>query len=292
MRFTKMHGLGNDYVFLDALRAPALATRPDLPDITRRISDRRRGVGSDGLIVVQQPTDAGARAGACARMRIFNADGSDGGRCGNGLRCVVKLVVERADASDPNDVRVEVAPGEVLRATAHTDDAGRVGAVTVDMGAPSFALADAPCDGSRLQPSSRGEPFVRAGELDGVVVSVGNPHFVVFFDGPIDGVDLRTLGPRTEHHPAFPERVNLQLVQVLAPNHARVRTWERGAGATEACGTGACAALAAGVRAGLLAPDAIITLPGGDLRISQDARTNRITQTGPATHVFDGEWGE
>ena len=285
MRFTKMHGLGNDYVFLDAFEDSSLAQRDDLPDLARAMSDRHRGVGADGLILVEPP----AAPGAHARMRIYHRDGSDGERCGNGLRCVVKLLVERGRAPT-GGLRVETTTGAVLNARAHTGADGRVDLVSVDMGPPSFDAASLPCDLGDLQLDAADPARVTIEGMDAVLVSVGNPHVVAFLDVPLEGVDLTDLGPRVERHRAFPRGVNLQIARVRAPGAVQVRTWERGAGMTNACGTGACAVLAAGVRLGILARDATITLPGGDLRVRWDERTNRIEQTGPAVEVFTGEW--
>jgi len=287
--FVKMHGLGNDYVFLDAVAEPALARRDDLPALARAMSARRRGVGADGLIIVSRPSEPGREADAAVRMRIFNADGSDGGMCGNGARCAVKLAIERGYATVAADVRIETEAG-VLIASAERDPHGRVTSATVDMGAPSFDPESLPADTSRLERAGDDPPRWRVGPVEGVLVSVGNPHVVAFFNDSIESVDLARIGPEVERHPAFPQRVNLQLAHVVDRSRALVRTWERGAGATAACGTGACAVLAAGVRLDMLDRVATITLPGGDLFVRWDEATGRISQSGPTTEVFRGEW--
>jgi len=288
--FVKMHGLGNDYVFLDAVAEPALARRDDLPALARALSDRRRGVGADGLILVSAPSDVGRKDAAAVRMRIFNADGSDGGMCGNGARCVVKLAVERGYVTDAADVRIETEAA-VLIASAECDAHGRVASATVDMGAPSFDPESLPADESRLERTPDEPPVWRVGPVEGVLVSVGNPHLVAFFNESINPVDLARIGPEVERHAAFPQRVNLQLAHVVDRSHALVRTWERGAGATAACGTGACAVLAAGARLDMLDRVATITLPGGDLSVRWDEATGCVSQTGPTERVFSGVWG-
>ncbi|TVQ64353.1 MAG: diaminopimelate epimerase [Phycisphaerales bacterium] len=299
MRFTKMHGLSNDYVFLDAFAAPPIAQRDDLAALTRAVSDRRTGVGSDGLIVLEPPgppgspgiADSAGSPGPHARMRIYNSDGSDGERCGNGLRCAAKLLVERGHAP-AGEVRIETTSGDVLAAFAHADAAGRVQRVRVDMGPPNFEAAAAPCDLAKIDHDHTNPSHVRIEGMNATIVSVGNPHVVVFLDTPLDRFELETIGLRVETHPAFPKRTNLQIAHITARDAVAVRTWERGAGATQACGTGACAVLAAGVRLGLLEREATVTLPGGDLHVRWDQKSDRIEQTGPAVEVFTGEWNE
>lgn len=297
--FIKMHGIGNDYVYLDAFAHPELSERPDLPALAHAMSDRRFGVGSDGLIVVAPPVGADADA----RMIMFNADGSEGAMCGNGIRCVAKLIVDRGYH------RQSVAPASRLCATkstheltiltasgprtahVHTDSAA-VTSVSIDMAEPILDLNLIPALREQLEHAGReheADLWRVAGRV-GVLVSMGNPHFVSFVDRLPSPDEVDKIGPEIEHHPAFPQRTNVHFVTVQAPDAAKMITWERGSGRTHACGTGASAVLVAGVLAGRLERDATITLPGGDLRILWSAETNRVTMTGPATEVFRGDW--
>lgn len=303
MRFVKMHGIGNDYVYIDACSTDAarsIAERADLPEIARRISDRHRGVGSDGLILVCAPS-AGAQAHV--RMRMFNADGSESEMCGNGVRCVAKFAHDRLGIR-VSPMRIETGRG-VLSIAFETRE-GNLTSATVDMGEPILDPAQVPFDEARLataagMPGSHGiERVVHVGDAGpwvGSCASMGNPH-AVFFDAanPVlrgDGLArlrIENLGPRIETHAAFPRRVNAHFVLVHSPREATMRTWERGAGATQACGTGACAVLVAGVRTGRLDRRASLHLPGGDLSIVWDEETNHVFMTGPAEEVFEGEW--
>lgn len=293
IRFTKMHGIGNDYLYLDAFAEPALARREDLPQLSTRMSDRHRGVGSDGLIVVSAPTPAGAERGAQARMRMFNADGSEGEMCGNGVRCVAKLVVDRGHAT-PNDATIHVETGAgVLPIRVHREE-DLVTHATVDMGEPILDLAGIPVDQSQVKSVGRVKDADEwlIDEFRGIFVSMGNPHMVVFFEGDPGEDALNREGPCLERHAAFPRRANIHFVHVQSPTEATMRTWERGSGRTLACGTGACAVLVAGVLSGRLSRDAILHLPGGDLRIRWDEQTNHVFKTGPAVEIFSGDWPE
>ena len=305
MRFVKMHGIGNDYVYIDACSTDAarsIAERADLPEIARRISDRHRGVGSDGLILVCAPS-AGTQAHV--RMRMFNADGSESEMCGNGVRCVAKFAHDRLGMRFM-PLRVETGRG-VLSITydAAASVGGMLTSATVDMGEPILEMAKIPVELPRPTLSSRlvdfpADMFIPFGgpaswladcrlDLRMTCVSMGNPH-VVFFCEHVAAVPLHDLGPFIERQPIFPNRVNAHFVQVHSPSEATMRTWERGAGATQACGTGACAVLVAGVLTGRLARRATLHLPGGDLVIEWDERTNCVLMTGPAEEVFEGEW--
>lgn len=265
--FTKMQGLGNDFVVLDALRDPS---PDDFPAFARLACDRRRGVGGDGLLLLERG-DA-----APFRMRMWNPDGSESEMCGNGLRCAAALLRERGHAE--GTVEIETGAG-VLRATFVGED------VTVDMGVARLARGEIGMTG----PDE--ETFVEA-DLDGAMataVSMGNPHLVLFVD-EVDAVDLPTRGAALERHPLFPARTNVHFVQVLRRDEARVRVWERGAGATLACGTGACAVAVAGVETGRLSRRSTIHLPGGPLTIEVDEE-RRVAMTGPAAVVFEGRLG-
>ncbi len=261
MRFTKMHGTGNDYIYLDCTKT----TPEDLPGLTVRLSHRHFGVGSDGLICICLSDRADFR------MRIFNADGSEGEMCGNGIRCLGKFVYEKG-MTRSTDLTIETGAG-IRHLKLHGEN-GQVAAVTVDMGLPKV-------DEKRL---------LRVGEQDYEItpVSMGNPHVVTFLD-EIDRLNLPVLGPGFECHPDFPHRTNTEFVTVLGPAHLRMRVWERGSGETMACGTGACAAAAAAMAAGYTKEHTTVSLPGGDLEIRRDGRDGHLFMTGPAVTVYEGE---
>lgn len=276
MKFTKMHGLGNDYVYVETFTQPEPA---DPAALARAVSDRHFGVGSDGLIMIM-PSDR-----ADARMRMFNADGSEGEMCGNGVRCVAKYVHDHGLARK-NRVTVETGRG-VLTLDLTVDD-GEARLVRVDMGTPILRAAEIPT----LLP---GDPPIEAPmEVDGrtfavTAVSMGNPHAVIFVDD-VANFPLERLGPLFETHPSFPRRVNVHFVQVLAPGEVRMRTWERGSGVTLACGTGACAVCVAGVLTRRTDRRVLAHLPGGDLELEWPEPAASVFMTGPATEVFSGEW--
>lgn len=297
MRFVKMHGIGNDYIYLDAVNEPALAERADLPELSQRMSDRHRGVGSDGLILVCRP----AATGADVRMRMFNADGSESEMCGNGVRCVAKFAHDRLGIRC-NPMRIETGRG--MLSIEYSLVQGRLDQATVDMGEPILEVEQIPVHASRVVPCDGSAPHAYRISLPGITweatfVSMGNPHAVIFRRGGEDltrdqlrSLDLERLGPPIEHHPAFPRRVNAHFVSIQSRGEASMRTWERGSGITQACGTGACAVLVAGVLTGRLDREATLHLPGGDLRVRWDEATGRVFMTGPATDVFEGEWPE
>lgn len=287
LRFTKMHGLGNDYVYIDAYNNPALE-HLDWPSLAPALSDRHTGVGGDGVILIARPRDNANHA----RMRTYNADGSESGACGNGTRCVARYLRERLDIKDR---MLNIESGQrILRCEALPN-----GAVRVDMGAPGLTPADCHIDVKAL--ASVSPPTI---EVDGHPlrfwhVSMGNPHAVCFVhENPWLGQDLasqaRRLGPTIEHHRAFSQRTNVHFVRIDSREHATVHTWERGAGPTRACGTGACATLVAGVRVGVLAGHATFALPGGPLSVEwspvDQGGDGIVYQTGPAEFVFEGTW--
>lgn len=302
--FLKMHGLGNDYIYVDAFNSPALATRRDLPTLARQISDRHFGVGSDGLILVCKPSPEGRADGAQVRMRMFNADGSEAEMCGNGVRCVAKFAYDRLGFRT-NPILVETERGVLsIRTRANR---GKMTRATVDMGEPILELKNIPVERSRITRAKK--PFEWMVEADGVTivatfVSMGNPHAVVFLTGyegepregraferrSLEDVDLMRVGPVLESHDAFPSRMNIHFVEVDRKSEASMITWERGSGPTLACGTGACAVLVAGVLTGRLSRSATINLPGGKLAIEWDERTNHVHMSGPASEVFEGIW--
>lgn len=292
MKFTKMHGCGNDGVFLDALADGRLASAADGAEFGRRVRalcDRTRGVGADVVIVL------GPSRSADARMRIFNADGHEAQMCSTGVRGAAKLLVERhARAGDV--LRIETGRG-VLRVRVRRSSTGRVEAATIDMGEPIFEPERIPMvfDGARVIDVPIPGDLARVvcppcvAGVDGVMsaVSMGNPH-AVFWCRDLDGVPLELVGPAIERHPLFPQRVNAHFVQRVSGAEVRMRSWERGAGATMACGTGACAVVAAGVIAGRLERRVRVRVPGGEFEIEW-ASSGQMVLTGPITELFDAE---
>ena len=276
MRFTKMHGAGNDYVYLDGF---AQDVPHDLPELARAMSHRRFGVGSDGLIVIR-PSDV-----ADARMQMFNADGSEGEMCGNGIRCVAKYLYDH-DICRRDHLRIETGRG-VLELELFVE-AGRAAKVRVDMGSPILSPESIPT-------TLPGTPVVDRELLVGdrtfqvTSVSMGNPHCVIFVPQATDEL-VHTIGPLIESHEAFPQRVNVEFVEVLSLNEVRQRTWERGSGETWACGTGASAVCVAGVLTGRTERRIVNHLLGGDLELEWDDTTDHVLMTGGAVEVFQGEW--
>lgn len=295
MKFVKMQGLGNDYVYVDSD-----AERVDDPAaLARRVADRHFGIGSDGLILVSRPTSGTA---ADVRMRMFNADGSEGEMCGNGIRCVAKFAVDRG-LSRAKPLRVQTGRG-VLEIDWRLGRDGRVASAIVSMGEPILAMARIPATIPGLAPDAPVVdwqlPTAFFGELDGAwrsqsgldprltLVSLGNPHAVVYVDR-LETVPLARIGPLFESHPWFPQRINFHAVQVISPREVRMRTWERGSGATMACGTGASAVCVAGVLTGRSGTDITAHLPGGALELSWPGAGKPVRMNGPAVEVFHGE---
>ncbi|WP_406695266.1 diaminopimelate epimerase [Singulisphaera sp. Ch08] len=276
MKFTKMHGLGNDYVYVSTFdqKAPA-----DIGALAIAVSDRHFGIGSDGLIMILPSEQADAR------MRMFNADGSEGEMCGNGVRCVAKYVHDHGIARRPQ-VTIETGRG-VLTLDLEVEE-GKVQRVRVDMQAPILEAAEIPT-------TLPGAPVVDApltidGQSLGVTaVSMGNPHAVVYVDD-VARFPVERVGPLLENHPTFPKRVNVHFVEVVGPGEVRMRTWERGSGITLACGTGACAVCVAGVLTGRTDRKIVAHLPGGDLELEWPGEGQSVFMTGPATEVFSGDW--
>ena len=274
MKFTKMQGAGNDYVYVDCI-AQQVENRSAL---ARRLSNRNFGVGSDGLICIC-PSDT-----ADFRMDMYNADGSRGKMCGNGIRCVGKYVYERG-LTDKTCLTVETGAG-IKTLWLEVQD-GIVRSVRVDMGMPEFRP-------ERIPVLAAGERFVRqplevCGQIWHVTaLSVGNPHAVIFVED-VDALDLPAIGPAFERHPLFPERINTEFVQVLDRHTLKMRVWERGSGETLACGTGATATLVAAALCGYAEDRATVMLLGGNLEIEWDRATDQLYMTGPAEFVFDGE---
>jgi len=277
MQFVKMHGTGNDFVMLDAREMDG-----DWPALARAMCDRHFGVGSDGLILALPAVDADLT------MRMFNPDGSEAEMCGNGIRCLAKFAVERGIAA-PRDgaITVETLAGR-LRCEVFGED-GIVERVRASMGRPRFAPAEIPVLAESSGPVLDLPVRVEGGDFHVTCVSMGNPHAVHFTDEPVAGIDLEHVGPRVEHHPAFPKRVNFEVANVLGRDRLRMRVWERGAGITLACGTGACATAVAARLRGLVDDVADIELPGGTVRIEWDGE-GEVYLSGPAEDVFEGRW--
>jgi diaminopimelate epimerase len=270
IEFAKMHGLGNDFVVIDAIHQ---AVRFDSERI-RFLADRHFGIGCDQVLLVE-PSDG---PDADFRYRIFNADGGEVEQCGNGARCFARFVRDQG-LTDRDEIRVRTAAG-IIRPRLEPD-----GQVTVDMGAPRFAPAEIPFRAEAEAPEYRFDVEGRSLSLG--VVSMGNPHAVLRVDDS-DAAPVEDLGPIVEHHARFPRRVNVGFMQVLEDSHIRLRVYERGVGETLACGTGACAAVAVGRRRGWLAERVRVDLPGGSLRIRWAGAGTPVYMTGPAVRVFEG----
>ncbi len=276
MRFTKMHGIGNDFVIVDCLKDSLPEAR--LPEISRKANDRKFGIGGDGLILVLPSKQADFR------MRMFNPDGSESEMCGNGIRCFAKYVYDRKMIAEPQ-LKVETLAGiKMLRLLTRS---GKVEAVRVDMGQPRLLRSEIPMRGD-----DNGRVIGEAIKIDGkrfdiTAVSMGNPHVALFADN-IDNFAIERYGPLLENHKSFPQRTNVQFVQVCSSNEIVLRTWERGAGVTLACGTGACAAVVASALNNKTGKLVTVHLRGGDLVIEWMG-DNRVMMTGPAEEVFEGE---
>jgi diaminopimelate epimerase len=300
MKFTKMHGIGNDYVYVNGF-----AERVDDPSATAvKIADRHFGVGGDGLIMILPPEPG---VDAHVRMRMFNADGGESEMCGNGIRCVCKYAHDHG-LSKANPMKIQTGRG-VLSLNYLTNGDGTVKQVTVDMGEPIFDDTAVPFLVTKLGDLTAkllsddaaslifkdfshrsGKDFCATrGAWNMKILSMGNPH-IVFFVDEVKAIPLERLGPVIECHEAFPRRINVHFAQVHARDEVTMRTWERGSGITLACGTGAAAVCVAGAESGLTDRKILAHLPGGDLTLEWDEKTNHVFKTGPATEVFSGEW--
>lgn len=274
LRFAKMEGLGNDYVYIEDFGNSIT----NAPELAGRVSDRHFGIGGDGLVLICNSDKADFR------MRMFNADGSEGEMCGNAIRCVGKYVYDKGFTSK-TAITVETPAG--IRILDLTTDGGKVASARVDMGRPILIPRDIPVDAD-------GETFIdRELVVDGKIyrgtaVSMGNPHFVTRVDD-VNGLDLPAIGPAFENHKMFPRRINTEFVQVISRSEVRMRVWERGSGETLACGTGACAAAVACALNGWTDKTVTVHLAGGALRIEWAAE-GMVFMTGPATLVFEGEY--
>ncbi len=272
LKFTKMQGLGNDFVVLDGIQQDVALT----PELARRIADRHFGVGCDQVLLVERPSGPGADF----RYRIWNSDGGEVEQCGNGARCFVRFVRDKG-LTAKDEIRVETASGLIApRLEAN-------GEVTVNMGAPVFEPGRIPFESDSAAPMQPLE--VGGATLQITAVSMGNPHAVQVV-ADVDAAPVAAQGPAIERHPRFPRRVNAGYMQVVDRGRIRLRVWERGAGETLACGTGACAAVAAGIRRGLLDSKVVVDTRGGRLTIRWEGGDNDpVWMTGPAVTVFEGE---
>jgi diaminopimelate epimerase len=274
MKFTKMHGAGNDYVYIDCTKSEI--TNPG--ELSKKISDRHFGVGSDGLVLIckSDVADFG--------MRMFNADGSEAQMCGNATRCIGKYVYDKG-LTTKTDLTLETLAG-VKRLTLFADN-GKVSRVKVDMGIPALRPAEIPvlADGERVV----GLPLEVGGETFSITcISMGNPHAVIFVKD-VKSFDVHRVGKLIENHAIFPEKVNVEFIELLPAGELRMRVWERGSGETWACGSGACASLAAATLNNLSQGKATVHLPGGDLEVEWDKTSSHIYMTGGAETVFEGE---
>lgn len=278
LKFTKMHGAGNDFVVIDAIRQQVELT----PQQCRRLADRRFGIGADQILVVEAPPSADVDF----RYRIYNADGGEVEQCGNGARAFARFVADQG-LSDKRTIRVATLGG-VIAPTLEDGDR-----VTVDMGVPQLEAAQVPFDTAGLQPKNEGRATLWPLDLGArsvwiAALSMGNPHAVQAV-ADVDAAPVASDGPAIEHHPRFPQRVNAGFMQIVDRHAIKLRVYERGAGETLACGTGACAAAVAGILRGLLASPVAVATRGGVLSIAWDGPGQPVQMTGPAVTVFDGE---
>ncbi len=274
MKFTKMHGIGNDYVYVNCFEE----TVKDPSAVSKYVSDRHFGIGSDGLILIK-PSKV-----ADFQMDMYNADGSQGEMCGNGIRCVAKYVYDYG-LTDKTNISVETLAG--IKHLELTVENGKVALVKVNMGAPELLPEKIPvaAEGERaidVPLEVKGKTY----QMNGV--SMGNPHCVIFMEEDVRELDLEEIGPDFENHKRFPKRINTEFVNVLDENTLRMRVWERGSGETLACGTGACATAVAAILNGLVQKEVTVKLLGGDLKIQWNGGDAPVYMTGAATTVFDG----
>ena len=272
LKFSKMHGLGNDFIVIDAIHQSVQLTSAQL----QFLASRRFGVGCDQVLLVEAPQSANADF----RYRIFNADGGEVSQCGNGARCFARFVRDKG-LTEKDTIAVETASG-LIYPTLQAD-----GSVTVDMGKPVFEPALVP-----FLAEEAATTYMLAlpehGKVEISALSMGNPHAVMLVDNVAEAA-VEEIGPLVEAHERFPERVNAGFMQLVSADNIKLRVYERGSGETSACGTGACAAVVSGIKRGLLANSVTVSLPGGDLEISWPDENASVWMTGPAVHVFDGE---
>lgn len=283
MQFTKMHGAGNDYVYVDCF---ANEVPEDPAELSIAVANRNTGIGGDGLILIRPSTVADAR------MQMFNADGSEAEMCGNGIRCVAKYVYDHGICQKPT-LSIETGAG-ILALEVEVEN-GKVQQVRVDMGEPILLASEIPTTlNDDAKPENQVIDFplcVDGQEFQVTCVSMGNPHCVIFVEKATDQLVLG-IGPKIENDPRFPARINVEFVEVVSASEVRQRTWERGSGETLACGTGASAVCVAGVLTGRTERKITNQLLGGTLILEWDETTNHVFKTGPATEVFSGTWNE
>ena len=280
LHFTKMHGIGNDYVYVDCMKEGFLESIDSPSELSKLVSDRHFGIGSDGLILIAPSRKADLQ------MIMYNADGSRGEMCGNGIRCVGKYAYDHG-LINKKEITVETLAGvKELKLTEGPD--GKIGKVTVDMGEAILDTRKIPV--TYPEDTMIGQPLEVQGKIyTATCISTGNPHCVVVCDMDIKKLDLEKIGPSFEKHPLFPKRINTEFVNVIDRSHITMRVFERGSGETLACGTGACAAAVGCFLNGFTDDKVEVTLLGGKLFIEYDEKTKRITMTGPATEVFSGD---
>ena len=274
MKFTKMHGIGNDYVYVNCFKE----TVEHPSEMAIKVSDRHFGIGSDGLILIK-PSEV-----ADGKMEMYNADGSQGAMCGNGIRCVAKYMYDYG-ITDKTSISVETKSG--IKYLDLTIKDGKVDTVKVNMGTPILKAVDIPVRSEKEQVID--EPVMVDGkEWKITCVSMGNPHAITYIDD-VKNLEIEKIGPKFENHEIFPDRVNTEFVHVIDRNTVEMRVWERGSGETLACGTGACAVAVSSILNGLTEEEVTVKLLGGDLKIFWDRTENKVYMTGSATTVFDGE---
>lgn len=274
MKFVKMQGCGNDYIYVDCTQSLI----DNIPETAKKVSDRHFGIGSDGLILIR-PSEV-----ADFMMDMYNSDGSRGKMCGNAIRCVAKYVYDYG-LTDKKQLRIETLSG--IKELELKVSEGKVTEVTVDMGAPITKPSLIPVNSDK-EILIREPIQVGGKEYEITCVSMGNPHAVVFVEDP-SVLKLEEIGPLFEHHPMFPDRINTEFIQVVDRKHIKMRVWERGSGETLACGTGACASVMACILNGYTDHEVTVSLLGGDLQIRYDEEKNTVYKTGPAVKVFEGE---
>lgn len=274
MKFTKMHGCGNDYIYVNCLEEKV----ENPSEVAKVLSDRHFGIGSDGLILIK-PSDK-----ADFQMEMYNADGSESAMCGNGVRCIAKYVYDYG-LTEKTKIELETKAGIKYLDLKVVD--GKVAMVTVDMGSPILEGKKVPVALDKEEVVA--EPITVGGkEYEFTAVSMGNPHAVMFVESTED-IEIEEIGPQFEFHPMFPERVNAEFIEIIDRKRINMRVWERGTGETLACGTGACASVVACVLNGLTDNEVFVHLLGGDLLVKYDQKQNKVFMTGPAVTVFDGE---
>ena len=274
MKFTKMHGIGNDYVYVNCMKE----TVENPTEAAIKVSDRHFGIGSDGLILIK-PSEV-----ADGKMEMYNADGSQGAMCGNGIRCVAKYMYDHG-ITDKTTISVETKSG--IKYLDLTTKDGKVDTVKVNMGTPILKASQIPVLSDKEQVINE-SVTIDGKEWNITCVSMGNPHAVTYIDD-VKGLEIEKIGPKFENNEIFPDRVNTEFVHVIDLNTVEMRVWERGSGETLACGTGACAVAVASILNGLTEEEVTVKLLGGNLKIFWDRQINKVFMTGSATTVFDGE---